>query len=147
NALQSPFWKESRNRIAQLEEPALVELHQPNRSNGLRHREEAHDRIVPPRLVALDIHAAERLLISEHAAPPDRDLAAGNLLRLDVVAEQVFGDALETRVRKACVLSFQRHQTLRRGTLTAKTQKRIGVLESSIQENLFCFAFLRSFQL
>jgi hypothetical protein len=81
--------------IAELEVALLVELHQRDARDRLRHREQAVDRVVRCRLVRLAVHETEVLEVTDHAVAGDGDLAARDLAGLDVARLQMCVDVGE----------------------------------------------------
>ena len=98
----APFRNKSRDRIIELEMPLLVEAHQRDRGDRLRHRVEAEDRVVGHRRFALAIRHAHRLEVGDVAVARDERLASGDLPGLDIVAVQMIGNSIEPIGRESC---------------------------------------------
>jgi hypothetical protein len=91
----APLRNDPIDRIVELEIALLVEGHQRDRGDRLGHRIDAVEGVVGGRLAALAVHLAEGFEIGQVTVARDRDLAAGDLAGLDIVAVQVVGDPFE----------------------------------------------------
>ena len=93
--LGPPFGDVAVHGVEQLEQAALVELHEGDRGDGLRHGEDAEDGVVRHRCLALPVHEPERALVGEVPTAHHRDLAADDLPGMDVPGAEVLGDPLQ----------------------------------------------------
>ncbi len=98
------------DRVVELEVALFIEHHQRDRGDRLGHRIDAEDGVVGHRLAALQVHRPEGLAVGDLSAPGDGDLGAHDLLRADVVALEVVGDALQARGVEAGPLRLGVHK-------------------------------------
>ena len=108
----APLGDEAVDGIGELEEAALVELHQGDGRDGLGHGEDPKDGVVAQGTFLLTIHQSERPVVGRVPAAHDGDLAAGDLPRRHVVLFEVVGDPLQAGFAHPCRFGLDLHACL-----------------------------------
>ena len=106
---RAPLGDVAVHRVEQLEHAPLVELHQGDRCDGLRHGEDAEDGVVCHRDALLAVHESQRAVIGDVPTPRHRDLAPGDLAGVHIGGAEVVGDALEAAAVHSRCVRFDLH--------------------------------------